>query len=296
VLPDRIAIMKAAEKRRELVTALLVDLIRLDTSTPPGNERLAAEYVARFCDQRKIRYRRHDAGEGHVSLIGHVGKGGSPRLFVPAHTDVVPAGDGWTVDPFGGVIKKGAVWGRGTTDNKGALAGLLAAADYLNTVPHLLRGTYQFGAIADEETGSQRGLIWLIKKGLIKATWRWFPISRPPFGGDIAGRACWFPRDVSGEAGALQQTAGWRFRPGRAGGAALQDREVDSARQPDSESLLSATTASRPWLRRVWRTMSFRPKPPPSTHPVPAEPERRRHCQGALRTARQVASRRPGIR
>jgi succinyl-diaminopimelate desuccinylase len=168
-------IIAASEQRRDLVTKLLSELIQLDTTNPPGNEKIAADYVAKFCEARKIPYKTWDPGGGRVSLIGEIGTGQSPRLFIPAHTDVVPAGEGWTVPPFGGVVKDGQVWGRGATDDKGPLAGLLAAADYLKTIEGEFKGTLMLGAIADEEHGSDLGLEWLLKEQGVKADMAFVP-------------------------------------------------------------------------------------------------------------------------
>ncbi len=172
---SREKILAAAEARRELVTQLLSELIQLDTTNPPGNEKIAAEYVGRFCDARKIPFKTYDPGGGRVSLIGEVGSGGSPRLIIPAHTDVVPAGEDWSVPPFGGVVKDGQVWGRGATDDKGPLAGLLAAADFLKGVEGDFKGTLLLGAIADEEHGSDLGLDYLLKKCGVRADMAFVP-------------------------------------------------------------------------------------------------------------------------
>lgn len=172
---DRATILAAAENRRELVTTVLSELIQLDTVNPPGNEVIATDYVGKFCAARGIPFKTYDPGEGRVSLIGEIGTGDSPRLFIPAHTDVVPVGEGWSVPPLGGVVKNGWVWGRGATDDKGPLAGLLAAADYLKTVEGEFKGTLMLGAIADEEHGSAKGLDWLLKECDVKADMAFVP-------------------------------------------------------------------------------------------------------------------------
>ena len=172
---DRNTILAAAEARRDLVTRLLSELIQLDTTNPPGNERIAVDYVARFCTERRIPFKTYDPGDNRVSLIAEIGSGQGPRLFIPAHTDVVPAGDGWSVPPFGGVVKDGHVWGRGATDDKGPLAGLLAAIDYLKTIEGQIKGTLMAGAIADEEHGSDLGLDWLLKEKGVKADMAFVP-------------------------------------------------------------------------------------------------------------------------
>ncbi|HEY3325430.1 MAG TPA: M20 family metallopeptidase [Planctomycetota bacterium] len=171
----RETILAAAEARRELVTKLLCELIQLDTTNPPGNEKIVAEYVGRFCSERSISFDLFDPGDNRTSLVGRIGSGNSPCLFIPAHSDVVPAGEGWSVPPFSGTVKDGWVWGRGSTDNKGSLAGLLAAADYLKTVEGDFKGTLLLGAIADEEHGSTHGMEWLLKEKKVAADMAFVP-------------------------------------------------------------------------------------------------------------------------
>jgi acetylornithine deacetylase/succinyl-diaminopimelate desuccinylase family protein len=172
---DRAQILAAAAERRELVTRLLSELIQLDTINPPGNEKIAADYVAKFCEARAIPYKTYDPGNNRTSLIAEIGTGASPRLFIPAHTDVVPLGEGWSVPPLLGIVKDGSVWGRGATDDKGPLAGLLAAADFLKQHEHEFKGTLMLGAIADEEHGSDLGLDWLLKTQGVKADMAFVP-------------------------------------------------------------------------------------------------------------------------
>ena len=172
---ERETIIAEAAKRTELVTRLLSELIQLDTVNPPGNEKIATDYVGKFCEARGIPFKTYDPGSNRTSLIAEIGTGQSPRLLIPAHTDVVPLGEGWTVPPLGGVVKDGYVWGRGATDDKGPLAGLLAAADYLKTVEGEFKGTLLLGAIADEEHGSDLGLDWLLKKCGVTADMAFVP-------------------------------------------------------------------------------------------------------------------------
>lgn len=164
------AVAAAAEEKREATVRRLVELIRLDTSNPPGNEKLVADYVAAFCEERGIRFRLFKPGGGRTSLVMELGgrRDGS-RLLIPAHADVVPAGDGWSVPPFEGVVRDGYVWGRGAVDNKGPLAGLLTVAELLQPAANDLPGTLLLGVLADEERGSALGLERLLEEGALQA-------------------------------------------------------------------------------------------------------------------------------
>jgi acetylornithine deacetylase/succinyl-diaminopimelate desuccinylase family protein len=148
----------------------LVDLIRLDTSNPPGEEKRVVDYTADFCRARDIQCQIFDEPNRRCSLIAEVGgHHDGRRLFFPAHADVVPAGDNWSVPPFAGVVKDGWVWGRGATDNKGALAGLLAVLEYLKPREKELPGAIVVGVLADEERGSTLGLERLLRENRIRA-------------------------------------------------------------------------------------------------------------------------------
>ena len=108
----------------EEVTNILSDLIRLDTTNPPGNETAAANYVAQNLrhDGFKCTLREYAPGRGNV-ITRLPGTGEKPSLLLLSHLDVVAANpEEWSVDPFGGVVKDGFVWGRGALDMKGMTA------------------------------------------------------------------------------------------------------------------------------------------------------------------------------
>ena len=90
---------------------------------------------------------------------------GEEMIAVLGHLDVVPAGDGWTVDPYGGEVSDGKIWGRGTTDDKGpAIASLFALAALRDSgLAISKRIRILFGC--NEETGSQDVKYYLQKGG-----------------------------------------------------------------------------------------------------------------------------------
>ena len=83
---------------------------------------------------------------------------GEPRLGILVHTDVVPAGDGWTYPPFGGEVHDGRIYGRGVMDDKGPAVSVLYAMAALRNAGFTPRGTVQLIIGTDEETGQNRGL------------------------------------------------------------------------------------------------------------------------------------------
>lgn len=145
---------------------LLGDLIRFDTTNPPGNEKACADYLRKWYESRGISGRVIESEPGRGNFIGRI-KGSDPStgaLLMLSHLDVVPAvASDWSVPPFSGELKDGHVWGRGAIDCKGpaamqalALAGLIeAGAKFKRDIV--------IGATADEEAGGEKGVLWLLE-------------------------------------------------------------------------------------------------------------------------------------
>ncbi len=106
----------------------LTELLRLLVSTPSvtGEEAAVAAVAAGWLRARGVDAQIVGAAPGRPNVIASIGSG--PRgLVLNGHYDVVPAGDGWTRDPWGGEIADGRLYGRGSTDMKAGLACAMAA-------------------------------------------------------------------------------------------------------------------------------------------------------------------------
>ena len=139
----------------------LSDLIRARTVNPPGDEYLAAKVLTDFCDSCGIPYETFEKEVGRTNVVARIGSG-RPRVLVPCHFDVVPAGDGWETDPFEPVETGGRIYGRGAKDNKGPLAAMMLAAAYLKDYEADLTGQLILVGCADEEAGSGLGMMYLL--------------------------------------------------------------------------------------------------------------------------------------
>ena len=115
--------MIAADVRTE-TSRLLAELIRIDTSNPPGNETAAAEHLAAYLAEAGVKSELVGREPHRASLIARLpGTGDGPSLMLLGHTDVVGAdADEWSVPPFSGLERDGFVWGRGALDMKGQVA------------------------------------------------------------------------------------------------------------------------------------------------------------------------------
>lgn len=152
-------------------TALIArDLIRFDTSNYGDGkaepEREAAEYVAAKLRDLGLEPERIDSDPGRTSVVARVAGEDRDRgaLVVHGHLDVVPAIAGtWSVDPFGGVIKDGMLWGRGAVDMKNMDAMILASLGDILREGRRPSRDLVVAFFADEEAGGVRGSAHLVR-------------------------------------------------------------------------------------------------------------------------------------
>ena len=161
--------------RRAALVELTQQMVRVPTLNPPG--RLYGE----FCEMLRDRLAR----EGwQVTLLRANGAPGDsdahPRwnliartdgarpgetVHFNSHHDVVPVGDGWTRDPFGGELEGGRLYGRGSCDMKGGLATSIIAAEAFRAACPEFAGAIEISSVADEESGGFAGAAWLAEQG-----------------------------------------------------------------------------------------------------------------------------------
>ncbi|WP_375481364.1 M20/M25/M40 family metallo-hydrolase [uncultured Jatrophihabitans sp.] len=142
------------------VTELLVDLIRFNTSNPTHPERPAAEWVAEKLDEVGVESQIIEADPGRASTIARIEGSDSsrPPLLIHGHLDVVPAdASEWSVDPFGGEVKDGYVWGRGAIDMKDMDAMVLALVREWSRTGQQPSRDIVLAFVSDEEAGGRQG-------------------------------------------------------------------------------------------------------------------------------------------
>jgi acetylornithine deacetylase/succinyl-diaminopimelate desuccinylase-like protein len=148
---------------RDEVTELLQELIRVDTTNPPGNETAAAEVLHAYLEDSGAEVELYARIPARANLVARIpGRGDGPTLLFLSHTDVVLADAAeWTADPFGGELRSGEVWGRGALDMKGQVAASAVAIASLARDGFEPAGDLIFAATADEEVGAGFGAQWL---------------------------------------------------------------------------------------------------------------------------------------
>jgi acetylornithine deacetylase/succinyl-diaminopimelate desuccinylase-like protein len=157
-----IQILKDVEQE---ITHFLSDLIRINTTNPPGNETQAANYIAQYLAKEGFKTEIIESAPGRGNVITRLkGTGEKPNLLLLSHLDVVAANPNeWTIDPFGGIIKDDYVYGRGAIDMKSMTAIEVLVMKLLKKNNAKLKGDVVLAATADEEKGGEEGAGYLLQ-------------------------------------------------------------------------------------------------------------------------------------
>ncbi|MBA2695787.1 MAG: M20 family metallopeptidase [Actinobacteria bacterium] len=126
-------------------------LVQAPGENPPGQEQATADVLTEWAQSAGLDVHAWDVEPGRPNVEVILPGGDGPGLLVLGHTDVVPVGDGWSVDPFGGEVRDGWLYGRGSADMLGGLAAALVAMRALRTSGVQLIGPVLLAALADEE-------------------------------------------------------------------------------------------------------------------------------------------------
>ncbi|MEI7514386.1 MAG: ArgE/DapE family deacylase [Betaproteobacteria bacterium] len=155
----------------------LQELVRIPTDTPPGNNAPHAERTAVLLQAMGLHAEQHavPADEVHAAGMQSVTNLVVRRRFGPgrtvllnAHGDVVPPGEGWTYDPYGGEIADGKMYGRATAVSKCDFASYTFALRALEAVVQPRYGSVELLFTYDEEFGGELGPAWLLQRGIVK--------------------------------------------------------------------------------------------------------------------------------
>ena len=163
------------DSKREELVSFTQELVSIPTINPPGEDylkcaellgnRLAKSGFSLLYERAKNtpgdteRYPRHN-------VIARIeGKQSGPCVHFNGHLDVVVTGNGWTVDPFEGLVREGKIYGRGTCDMKGGLASAVIAMEAILEESIDFPGVIEISGTVDEETGGYGGVAFLAEKG-----------------------------------------------------------------------------------------------------------------------------------
>ncbi len=155
----------------------LQELIRVPTPTPPGNNAPHAERTAELLKAFGFEAEKHPVPAADVqayglesltNLIVRRPYGPGRTIALNAHGDVVPPGEGWTCDPYGGEIKDGNIYGRASAVSKSDFATFTFAVRALESLGLPLKGGVELHFTYDEEFGGEMGPGWLLRNKLTR--------------------------------------------------------------------------------------------------------------------------------
>ncbi|EYC52137.1 peptidase M20 [Hylemonella gracilis str. Niagara R] len=172
------ALDRWVEQHFDEETTFLQQLVRVPTDTPPGNNAPHAERTAELLrawgwEVEAFPVPRADVEAAGLQSITNLivrrryGSGG-PTIALNAHGDVVPPGEGWTHDPYGGEIADGKLYGRAAAVSKSDFASFTHAVRALEAVAKPTRGSVELHFTYDEEFGGELGPGWLLEHGHTK--------------------------------------------------------------------------------------------------------------------------------
>ncbi len=173
--PREDALLASIDGRRDDLVALTQALVRIPSVNPPGAYyRDCVELLGERLRKRgfEVTYVRAEGAPGDTEayprwnvVARREGSRPGPCVHFNSHIDVVDAGEGWSVDPFGGVERDGRIYGRGSCDMKGGLAASVIAVEALLDSSVDLPGALEISGTGDEESGGYGGVAYLAERG-----------------------------------------------------------------------------------------------------------------------------------
>ncbi|MGZ8782065.1 MAG: M20/M25/M40 family metallo-hydrolase [Gaiellaceae bacterium] len=147
------------------VTELLQQLIRFDTTNPPGNETACVDFIRTQLEQAGCETATYAKDPARPNLVCRLAGGDAPPLLLQGHVDVVTtAGQTWTHPPFEGRLEDGFVWGRGALDMKAGVAMLVHSFLRAKRENVALPGDLVLVVLSDEENGGDFGARYLVEE------------------------------------------------------------------------------------------------------------------------------------
>jgi succinyl-diaminopimelate desuccinylase len=156
----------------------LQELIRVPTDTPPGNNAPHAERTAELLQGFGFEAEKYPVPQAEVragglesitNLVVRRKYGQGRTIALNAHGDVVPPGEGWTHDPYGGEIEDGKIYGRAAAVSKSDFSTFTFAVRALESLQTPLKGGVELHFTYDEEFGGELGPGWLLRNNLVRA-------------------------------------------------------------------------------------------------------------------------------
>lgn len=163
----RADVHKLAQERSAELIKLVSDLIRIPSENPTGSQRQVVDFAEQYLAEAGIAYEEVGENPEFPCIVAKMGSDEGFSVILNGHLDVVPAGDlaQWNYDPYCGTVTDTQILGRGTSDMKAGVAGLLFAMKVLKDSGAKLNGNIRLHLVSDEESGGEFGSTWLCNHG-----------------------------------------------------------------------------------------------------------------------------------
>lgn len=157
------------EEQSELID-LCSKLISINSENPPGDMEEITDFICKYLEKYNIEYEVIRPVPEVPNIIARLGKAQGKKLILNGHSDVVPVGDlnRWDFDPFSGQVKDGVLYGRGASDMKAGLGGLIYSLALLSKEGIELDGQVILTVVSDEEVSGSHGSKWLVENKVIE--------------------------------------------------------------------------------------------------------------------------------
>ena len=162
--------MQKAEESADEVAGLCSGLVKFNSAHPEARTDNCVEYIKEYFDKYNIENEIHSCNPIKSNIVAKVGPSNGKKILWVGHLDVVPEGkpEMWKHPAYSGIITDdGYIWGRGTSDMKGACAAAMVSARLLNEIEDL-NHKVEYWFTADEEIGGGDGARWLAESGRLK--------------------------------------------------------------------------------------------------------------------------------
>lgn len=159
-------LLQKIDNNSDRIIEMCSDLVKIPSENPPGDTSEVALYAKEVLESAGIPVELYEPEPNRVNIVATLnGAQQNPSLVFNAHYDVVPVGDltRWKHHPYSGIKKEGKIFGRGSSDMKGALAAMMLSAMLLAELDVPLLGDVTLTLVDDEETGGKLGTGWLVE-------------------------------------------------------------------------------------------------------------------------------------
>lgn len=160
-------ILELAQAKEQELLHLVSELIQIPSENPTGTQREVVDYVKNYLINAGIEPKEISKNPEFPCVLAQIGQEEGFSVILNGHVDVVPAGDRsqWDFEPFSGEITENQILGRGTSDMKAGVAGMLFAMKILAESKVKLNGNIRLHIVSDEESGGEYGSRFLCENG-----------------------------------------------------------------------------------------------------------------------------------